>query len=183
MTRSIRGKNARLAVITTMFAVAMIGLSFASVPLYSLFCQVTGYAGTPRIGAQAKELERAANATVTVRFNADVHRDMNWRFTPAQGPMTVRLNESRMAYFVAENLSDAPVLGTATFNITPLKAATYFNKIECFCFTEQKLAPGERVEMDVSFFVDSAIAEDPDTRDVSTITLSYTFFKVKTKDG
>lgn len=177
-----RVSNATLALVFAGLAVGMVGASFAAVPLYRLFCQVTGYAGTPRIAATAPEAP-AATGSVIVRFNADVNHDLPWRFGPAQRQVTARLGETVLINYVAENLSEAPVTGTATFNVTPMKVATYFTKIQCFCFTEQRLGPGERVEMPVTFYVDPEIAEDPATAEVKTITLSYTFFRIDEEAG
>ena len=161
-----------------LFAVAggMVGLAFAAVPLYQLFCQVTGYGGTPRIGASEKPVA-AGDQTITVRFDANVNSTLPWKFRPAQNEMTVRLGETVLAHFVARNVSAEPIVGTATFNVTPFKAGPYFAKVECFCFTEQSLDPGQEVVMPVSFYVDPEIHADPGTREIRTITLSYTFFR------
>jgi len=153
----------------------MVGLTFASAPLYRLYCQVTGFAGTPNtINVTAPDSVSAD--VVDVRFDANVNSALPWRFKPVQHQVDVRLGEEVLAFFTAENLSDQPVTGTATFNVTPFKAAPYFNKIECFCFTEQTLEPGQVVEMPVVFYVDPALVEDPDAQEVRKITLSYTFF-------
>jgi cytochrome c oxidase assembly protein subunit 11 len=161
----------------------MVGLSFASVPLYDLFCRVTGYGGTPGI-AQAPEGGAEIGREIIVRFDASVNSSLDWRFAPAQEPMRVRVGETALAFYTARNMADGPTVGTATFNVTPLKAAKYFDKIDCFCFTEQRLEAGEKVDMAVSFFVDPAIVEDRNLDDVNTITLSYTFFpKHGTGDG
>jgi cytochrome c oxidase assembly protein subunit 11 len=156
-------------------AVAMVAMSYAAVPLYRIFCEATGFAGTPRIFAAAstREIDRA----VTVRFNADTAHGLPWTFAPAQGPMTVKLGETALAEFRAKNLSDRPIVGVATFNVTPYKVGGYFAKIACFCFNEQRLEPGEEVVMPVTFYVDPALASDPATSDVTTVTLSYTFFE------
>ncbi len=154
--------------------VGMVGLSFAAVPLYQLFCQVTGYGGTTQLAEAAPAV--VAERTITVRFNADTGPDLPWRFQPVQREMTVHLGESAIAYFVDENTSSRPVLGSATFNVTPQKVGIYFKKIDCFCFTEQFLGAGERAELPVTFFVDPAILDDRNTREVTAITLSYTFF-------
>lgn len=154
----------------------MTGLVAASVPLYRWFCQVTGYGGTTGVAAEAPAA--IDGRTIAVRFNADVNSRLPWRFGPAEREVTVRLGEQRLAFYEARNLSDRPITGTATFNVTPAKAGYYFTKVECFCFTEQTLAPGERVDMPVSFFVDPALADEPGLDDVRTITLSYTFFPV-----
>ena len=171
-------------VATVLLTVAggMVGLAFASVPLYRLFCQVTGYGGTPRIGVEANG-EVASDRTIAVRFDANVNQGLPWRFRPQEREITVRLGEPVLAYYVAENLSADPNVGTATFNVTPFKAAPYFVKIDCFCFAEQRLAPGEEVSMPVSFYVDPEIFDDPKTRDVRTITLSYTFFRAMEDDA
>lgn len=154
---------------------AMVGLAFASAPLYSLFCRVTGFGGTTQ-RAQAAPGPVAGRA-VTVRFNADVNGGLPWSFRPDQHDVTLALGEQGFASYSVENRGATPVTGTAVFNVTPDKAGIYFNKIECFCFTEQTLEPGQRVDMPVVFFVDPAMARDPDMGDVSTITLSYTFFR------
>lgn len=171
-----RASNARLGLYAALFAGGMVGLAFASVPAYQLFCKVTGYGGTPKVATQATAPQVLAR-TMTVRFDASVNGTLPWRFVPAQGPMTVHVGEQSLAFYRAVNDSDVPITGTATFNVTPLKAAKYFTKIECFCFTEQTLQPGQTVDMPVTFYVDPAIVDDPHVSEVKTITLSYTFFK------
>ncbi len=163
----------------TLFAVlglvaAMAGLTAAAVPLYRLFCQVTGYGGTTRVAAALPE--RIDGTEVTVYLDTMVDKDLPWRFRPLQDRVRVRVGEPRLVFFEAQNLSDRPTVGTAVFNVTPFKAGPYFNKIQCFCFDEQKLEPGERVEMGVTFFVDPEMLTDPGTREVRQITLSYTFY-------
>ena len=177
-----RRKNRAFAV--TLFAVAgaMVGLSFASVPLYKLFCQVTGFGGTPRVGA-ALEAMPMSEETITVFFDANVNASLPWDFRPVQRRMRVRGGETVLAFYRARNDSSGPLTGTATFNVTPYKAAIYFSKVDCFCFTEQRLEAGQVAEMPVSFFVDPAIFSDPDTRDVKSITLSYTFFRAPGTGG
>ena len=173
-----RRSNRRIAAALVAVPVAMGALAWASAPLYRLFCQVTGFGGTPGIAAEAPQA--AADApSIEIRFNADIAPDLDWRFGPVERAVTVRLGEPALAFYRAENLGDEPVIGAATFNVTPLKAGAYFSKIDCFCFTEQRLGPGERADMPVSFFIDPAIAEDPNVRDVGTITLSYTFFRAQ----
>lgn len=159
--------------------VGMVGLAYASVPLYRLFCQVTGLGGTTQVAASAPEAAPAAGM-VTVRFDANVARGLPWDFRPAQGALDVRLGESTLATYVAINSADRAITGTATFNVTPEIAGQYFTKIDCFCFQEQTLAPGQRADMPVVFYVDPALADDPATRDIRTITLSYTFFEAAT---
>jgi cytochrome c oxidase assembly protein subunit 11 len=155
---------------------AMVGLSFASVPLYRMFCQVTGFAGTPR----TENVDRASatsDTLVTVRFDANVNSELPWQFAPVERQRAVRPGEEVLIHYRAVNVSDHPVSGTATFNVTPFKAAPYFAKLECFCFTEQTLQPGEEVMMPVLFYVDPGLLANPDTKDVRTVTLSYTFFR------
>ncbi len=158
--------------------VGMVGLSFASVPLYRIFCQVTGYGGTTQVaenlpGASTSESDRV----IEVRFNADVDPSLPWSFQPVQRSLFVRVGEPGLAFYRARNLSDRPVVGSATFNVTPLKTGEYFTKVQCFCFDEQKLEPGQEVDMAVSFYIDPEILEDRNVDEVKAITLSYTFFR------
>lgn len=173
MRRSPRTRNVAIVTASVATVALMVGLSFAAVPLYRLFCQVTGFAGTTQIAATAPGA--VGSNVMTVRFDANVAPGLAWRFT-APEPVEVRLGEERLVAFEAINTSDEPLLGTATFNVTPLQVGRYFNKIQCFCFTEQLLLPGERKEFPVTFFVDPSIMEDADGTGISTITLSYTFF-------
>lgn len=170
--------NRRLALLLGSLVLGMVGAAYASVPLYRLFCQVTGYAGTPRI-EKGRHVAIPDGAPMTVRFNADVYAGLPWRFAPLQKEMALAAGQTGLAFFHAENLGNEPAVGTATFNVTPMKAAPYVAKVECFCFTEQRLEARQGIDMPVQFYVDPAIAEDPETRDVKTITLSYTFFRAK----
>jgi len=163
------------AVILAGIVVGMAGLSYASVPLYRLYCQITGQGGTTQVAEAAPA--QASDAVMTIRFDANLARGMPWRFWPAERSTRVRVGEPNIVTFVAENPTTRAITGHATFNVTPEKVGIYFDKIECFCFTEQVLQPGQRVEMPVQFFVDPGILDDPDTRGVGTITLSYTFFE------
>lgn len=178
----LRRRNRR-----TMFAIlgvvaGMGGLAYASVPLYDLFCRVTGFGGTPGIAEAPSEV--TVDRKITVRFDASVNSKLPWRFAPAQEPVTVNVGETALVFYRAENKATVANTGTATFNVTPLKAAKYVDKIDCFCFTEQRLEAGESADMAVSFFVDPAIMEDRLLDDVNTITLSYTFFpKHGAEDG
>ena len=167
-------RRAATALILGGVVCGMVGLAFGAVPLYKLFCQVTGFGGTTQVAEEAPA--EIGERVVTVRFNADTARDLPWYFKPEQREMTVRVGEMAMAVYNAVNQSDRALIGTSTFNVTPVKAGAYFNKIECFCFEEQTLAPGERADFPVSFFVDPDIVEDRRLDDVTTITLSYTFF-------
>lgn len=171
--------NLRTALAMGVVVVAMAGLAFAAVPLYRVFCQATGYGGTTQRAEAAPD--QIGKRLVTVRFNADVaSRDLPWQFRiPDEAQATVHVGEDRLVFFHARNVGLEPTVGVATFNVTPFKAGPYFKKVACFCFDEQALGPGEAVDMGVSFFVDPAIDQDPNLRDVKTITLSYTFFRAK----
>jgi cytochrome c oxidase assembly protein subunit 11 len=157
----------------------MIGLSFAAVPLYRVFCQATGFGGTTQRAAQAAQhtLERR----IEIRFNTDVNAELPWTFKPNQRGVTLKVGETGMATFHAHNDSSEPVVGTAVYNVTPEKAGLYFDKIQCFCFTQQLLKPGEDADLPVAFFIDPAIAQDRNLDDVQVITLSYTFYKAKSQ--
>ncbi len=172
-------RRSHLVTASALFAVILVmaGLTAASVPLYRLFCQVTGYGGTTQVAEES--VPAALEETIRVRFDAGIGDELPWRFKPAEREVEVRIGEERLAFYRAVNTSDRPIVGTATFNVTPHKAGPYFSKIACFCFTEQVLQPGEEVDMPVSFFVDPAILDDPNTRDLKTITLSYTFFMLE----
>jgi len=153
----------------------MFTLVAISPPLYRLFCQVTGFGGT----TQKAESSTGVILTrdMSVRFNSDVNQKLPWYFKPVQRSVSVKVGEEALVFYKAINTSEEVITGTATFNVTPLKAAQYFNKIECFCFTEQTLAPGEEIDMPVTFFIDPEIANDESLDEVKEITLSYTFFK------
>lgn len=170
---TLRRRNIVVAAASVLTVTAMVALSFAAVPLYRLFCQVTGFAGTTQVAASAPGA--VGSKVVIVRFDANVAPGLAWQFV-APMPVEVRLGEERLVAFTATNVSNEPLLGTATFNVTPLQIGKYFNKIQCFCFTEQLLLPGESKEFPVSFFVDPSINDDRDGTDVTAITLSYTFF-------
>lgn len=167
-------RNGGTALLLAGVIVAMLGLSAAAVPLYDLFCRVTGYGGTPRIATAVEG--RRAQLEVEVSFNADTDPKLAWSFRPLQRAIRLPPGEERLAFYEAVNRGDRPVVGRAVFNVTPDKVGLYFAKLECFCFQEQVLEPGQRVEMPVSFFVDPALLEDPNTREVRQITLSYTFY-------
>ncbi len=160
----------------SLFVFGMVGAAYASVPLYKLFCQVTGYGGTTQRAEAAPDT--VIDRPVTVRFDANASGQVPWSFQPVERQITLDLGETRQTAYRVRNQSDKPVTAKATFNVTPLTAGIYFNKIQCFCFTEQTLQPGEEVDMPVVFFVDPAIVDDPDLKEVPTITLSYTFFPV-----
>ncbi|MDA0785462.1 MAG: cytochrome c oxidase assembly protein [Proteobacteria bacterium] len=156
----------------------MNGFAYATVPAYRAFCQKFGFAGVPIIAENGPQTDEILmDRPITVRFNSDIEPALDWRFKPVQRTIELHVGETGLAFFEASNRHVESVTGTATFNVTPLKAAPYFVKIECFCFTEQTLSPGEIVQMPVTFFVDPAIAEDQNLDDVTEITLSYTFFR------
>jgi len=169
--------NARIALLLAGVVVCMVGVSFASVPLYNLFCRVTGFGGTTQIADQ--DAPEILEREVTVRFNASVQPDLKWRFKPEQKAIETRVGETQLAFYEAVNLGDEPVVATATFNVSPDKAGLYFDKIDCFCFTEQVLQPGERADMPVSFYIDPEMVKDVKMDGVTTITLSYTFYKAQ----
>lgn len=174
-------RNARVATSAALFACAMLGMAYAAVPLYQMFCQVTGFAGTTQRAEKAPGA--AGDRTVIVRFDANTSSELAWRFKPVQTKLDVRYGANTLAFYRATNTSDKPVTGTATFNVAPDAAGAYFNKIECFCFTEQTLQPGESVEMPVSFFVDPEMLKDRSARSITQITLSYTFYPVDGKQA
>ena len=155
----------------------MTALAWASVPLYDLFCRVTGFGGTTQVADG--DSDRILDQTVTVRFDASTAKDMPWIFRPVEPTMTVRIGETNIAFYEAHNPTDKAIAGTATFNVTPLAVGGYFSKIDCFCFTEQVLQPGQSVTMPVTFYVDPEIVDDPEAAKTHTITLSYTFFETE----
>ncbi|MAW79762.1 MAG: cytochrome c oxidase assembly protein [Parvularcula sp.] len=174
-------RNRKTAMIVSGVVAGMVAMSFAAVPAYRAFCQVTGWGGTvQRADAGAREV---LDRPITVRFDAAVNNGLSWRFKPEQVSQSLKIGETKLAFFEAENQSSRPVTGRASFNVTPAKAGIYFKKIECFCFTEQTLEPGERVSMPVTYFIDPKLADDPNLDDVQTITLAYTFFPWETSGG
>jgi len=170
-------RNTRTALLAFGLVFAMVGVAYASVPLYRMFCQVTGFAGTPQ-RATTDSVPGDAGHMISIRFDANHSSSLPWRFEPVDTHRNVAIGARNIALFTARNLSDHEVTGTATFNVTPSQAGQYFTKIQCFSFTEQRLSPGQEVQMPVVFYVDPKILEDPDARDISEITLSYTFYPV-----
>ncbi|MBD8878016.1 cytochrome c oxidase assembly protein [Roseibium polysiphoniae] len=156
--------------------VTMIGAAYAAVPLYNLFCQVTGFGGTTQVAEAASDL--VIDRPITIRFDGNVNHTLNWKFKPVQRSVTMKMGESAQIAYTATNTGADLSVGTSVFNVTPNEAGAYFNKLECFCFTEQALAPGESVEMPVVFFIDPDMDKDPELKHVKEITLSYTFFPV-----
>jgi cytochrome c oxidase assembly protein subunit 11 len=167
----------RVATMCVSIVAGMVALSFASVPLYRLFCQVTGFGGTTQVAEEAPVA--VLDRPMTVQFDANVGPGLAFRFEAVQREETMRIGEQSIAYYEVSNPTDKPLVGTAVFNVVPHKAGIYFNKIECFCFTEQKLAPGESARLPVAYFIDPAIAEDEDLKTLKSITLSYTFYPAK----
>ena len=174
---SLAKRNARTAALFFLLVAAMVGVAYASVPLYRLFCQVTGFAGTTQRAAEGAA-PGPVGRMISIRFDANHAPSLPWAFAPVDTHRRVAIGARNIALFTARNLSDRPVTGSATFNVTPSQAGAYFTKIQCFCFTEQRLAPGQEVQMPVVFFVDPGILDDPDARDIDEITLSYTFYPV-----
>ena len=176
-TTELQAQHRRVAAWCAVVAVGMVGLAYASVPLYQLFCQVTGYGGTT-MRAEAPS-STTLDQSMTIRFDANVAPSLGWKFTPVQRTVDVKIGENTLIFYRAENISNRPITGSATFNVTPEIAGSYFNKIACFCFQEQRLEPGESIEMPVSFFVDPAIVNDRSgAGELTQITLSYTFYPV-----
>jgi cytochrome c oxidase assembly protein subunit 11 len=182
MSRTAGGKgdpNARLAWRLAGVVAGMLALAYAAAPLYEAFCKATGFGGTPLV---AQEGDRPVIArTVQVRFDSNTDSNLPWRFEPMQREVKVNLGEEKLVYFRATNLSQRPIVGTATYNVTPERTAGWFNKLQCFCFTEQLLKPGQSVDMPVVFFVDPDMDKDRRYDDINTITLSYTFYEAKTE--
>jgi len=173
--------NRRIGLAAAAGALAMIGVAYAAVPLYRLFCQVTGFGGTTQVAAAApaaSQLAAVAGRTIKVRFDSNVAPGLPWRFHQKQTEVTIPIGEKRMAFYTATNSGDRPITGRAVFNVSPDVAGQYFVKVQCFCFTEQTLKAGETVDMPVIWYVDPAIMDDPVARKIDEITLSYTFYPV-----
>jgi cytochrome c oxidase assembly protein subunit 11 len=171
----------KVGIACALVAVGMVGAAYAAVPLYKLYCQVTGFNGTTQ--RAIKPSDTVVDRSITVRFDANVGPGLAWDFQPVTRSMTVKLGENALAVYRATNNAKVPITGSATYNVTPEQIGGFFAKVECFCFTEQTLQPGESVEMPVSFFVDPDILKDKDGREVDLITLSYTFYPVRKKDA
>lgn len=172
-------RNRRTFIAMIGVGLAMLALGFASVPLYRIFCQQTGFNGTTQRADAGVAVQQATGHTLSIRFDSNVQPGMPWQFHPERPTQTVTVGAKTMAIFVARNMSDRPVTGTASFNVTPTQAGAYFTKIECFCFTQQTLQPGQEVRMPVLYYVDPKILADPDNKDTQEITLSYTFYPVE----
>lgn len=191
---SSRAKDQGLYLVAVV--VGMVGLTYASVPLYRMFCQATGFGGTVQEGRSVEEKLRkresernealesaAASRIITVSFNADVSDGLPWKFSPTQRSVVIHPGQSTLAFYTAQNRSEKAITGVSTYNVTPQQAGQYFNKVQCFCFEEQRLRPGEKVDMPVFFYIDPEFATDPKMRGINHLTLSYTFFKVSEDEG
>lgn len=182
-TATLEEKNTRTGAFAFIGALAMLGMGYAAVPLYDLFCRVTGFGGTTQKATEsdadiaARLAQSGATRTMSIRFDASTARDVPWSFSPEQVTDTVQVGQRDLAFYTARNDSGVPITGTATFNVEPEQTGKYFNKIQCFCFTEQTLQPGESIRMPVLYYVDPAILDDENAKDVEQITLSYTFHK------
>jgi cytochrome c oxidase assembly protein subunit 11 len=173
-------RNKRVGLIALGGALAMLAMGFAAVPLYRMFCQVTGFGGTPQVVSEAEAAGiRATGDTISIRFDSNTAPGIPWEFEPEQRTMKVRIGERYLAFYTARNLSDQPVSGQASYNVEPEQTGPFFTKVQCFCFTEQTLQPHQEVRMPVTFYVDPAILEDANSKGVQQITLSYTFFKLE----
>src|ERR1700689_3117826 len=168
-------RNTFLAGVVFAVMIGMVGMSFAAIPLYRLFCAATGYGGTPNIGSATAP--GSNGETIRVRFNADTNPDLPWTFAPDQVEVSLKLGDEQVAFYHADNKSARPVTGMALYNVTPEKVGKYFHKTACFCFNKQTLSPEQSMEFPVSFWVDPAIRTDPNTADIKVITLSYTFYR------
>jgi cytochrome c oxidase assembly protein subunit 11 len=168
--------NRLVAGVCLAFFGGMVGMAYAAVPLYAMFCQITGYGGTTQRVEQYSD--RVLDRKITVRFDANTSSGLPWNFQPVQRDMTMKIGETAQAHYTATNIFSVPTSGRATFNVTPEIAGSYFNKVECFCFTDTTLKPGETLDMPVVFYVDPDIADVPEMKNINTITLSYTFFPI-----
>jgi cytochrome c oxidase assembly protein subunit 11 len=173
---AVKGKQ-RTLFQTIGLVVVMGGLAWASVPFYDWFCRVTGFSGVTAVASGDSEI--ILDKTIKIRFDASLERDMPWDFKPVQREMTLRIGETGLAFYEAYNPTDRPVAGSASYNVAPFDAGGFFAKIDCFCFEEQVLQPGERMQMPVTFYVDPAIVEDRDAKYAKSITLSYTFYEIE----
>ncbi len=170
-------EDKKLASSLVMLIIGMSLLTYASVPLYAIFCKVTGYGGTTQISKN--KTETIGRRKLKVRFDANVDPNLPWEFKPEQPEVNIITGENNLAFYFARNKSNKSIIGTAVYNITPHKAGKYFNKIQCFCFSEQLLAANQQMHMPVSFFIDPAFDKDKEMEDINTITLSYTFYEIK----
>ncbi|WP_435640920.1 cytochrome c oxidase assembly protein [Micavibrio aeruginosavorus] len=181
-TPDLKTKNRRILISVLVVVVVMIGASFAAVPLYNLFCRVTGFGGTTQMSATAPDPSEIVDRTITIHFNTDTGRNLLWKFEADQRAVKVKIGQPALASFTLENQDRVPVAGTALYNVTPAKAGKYFHKTQCFCFAEQIMQPGQETTLPVVFFLSPDMAKDPNLDDVTVITLSYTYFKADTPE-
>lgn len=180
--KDLQAKNRRFLMMIAGTVIFMVGMSFAFVPLYKVFCQITGFGGTPKITAEAPTAEDILDRQIKIRFNTDTARNIKWAFAADRRAIDVKLGQQGLMSFSATNQDRSPVTAVAVYNVTPPKAGKYFHKIACFCFGEQTLNPGESATYPVVFFIDPKLDQDPNMADVTTITLSYTFFQTDTAE-
>lgn len=172
---NLKAQNKKVIFIITFVGILMLSLSYAAVPLYDIFCRVTGFGGTTQIASSAPG--STGHPNINIRFESNITDSLNWDFYSKTKTVKIPMGEEKTIYYFAKNLSDEPIVGTATFNVTPAKAGQYFMKIDCFCFVEQLLNPGESMNMPVTFFIDPDLYKDENVQEVNEITLSYTFMK------
>jgi len=172
---NLKAQNKKVIFIITFIGMLMLSLSYAAVPLYDIFCRVTGFGGTTQIASSAPG--SSGHPNINIRFESNITDSLNWDFYSKTKTVKIPMGEEKTIYYYAKNLSDEPIVGTATFNVTPAKAGQYFMKIDCFCFVEQLLNPGESMNMPVTFFIDPDLYKDENVQEVNEITLSYTFMK------
>ena len=172
---NLKAQNKKVIFIITFIGMLMLSLSYAAVPLYDIFCRVTGFGGTTQIASSAPG--SSGHPNINIRFESNITDSLNWDFYSKTNTVKIAMGEEKTIYYFAKNLSDEPIVGTATFNVTPAKAGQYFMKIDCFCFVEQLLNPGESMNMPVTFFIDPDLYKDENVQEVNEITLSYTFMK------
>ncbi len=175
-------KNTKTLLTILVVAAGMVGLAFASVPLYDMFCRVTGFGGTTQVSESAPEADEILERQMTIHFNGDAQRGLNWYFEPEKRQIKVNVGQQGFISFQAKNKDTQPLTGTAIYNVTPAKAGKYFHKTQCFCFDAQTLTPGQEMDMPVVFYIDPSIDQDRNMDDVKTITLSYSFFKADSKE-
>lgn len=173
-------RKSRFGLMAALIPLGMLGAAYGAVPLYQLFCQVTGYGGTTQIATQAAD--KVLDRTVKIRFDANVAPEVPWTFVPEKREIDIKLGENGLAFYKVTNTSNQPVTAVATYNVTPHKVGPYFQKLECFCFQDRTLQPGETMELPVIFYVDPSLAEAPNVDDVTAITLSYTFFRAGSQE-
>jgi len=172
---NLKAQNKKVIFLITFVGMLMLSLSYAAVPLYDIFCRVTGFGGTTQIASSAPG--SSGHPNINIRFESNITDSLNWDFYSKTKTVKIPMGEEKTIYYFAKNLSDEPIVGTATFNVTPAKAGQYFMKIDCFCFVEQLLNPGESMNMPVTFFIDPDLYKDENVQEVNEITLSYTFMK------